>query len=126
MKTTEPNQPLERNGYVRHASCVARVAPAITPAQIAMIQFMGGRLPMVRTASVCERVRAGRSFLLQIAGQDLGFDPAVWHAHLRATGAGGYRWSNQHLGMPKRIQKATGDPEWRQCIETLKQGAQPG
>jgi hypothetical protein len=32
--TTEANQALERNVYVRHASCGARVTPAIAVAQL--------------------------------------------------------------------------------------------
>jgi hypothetical protein len=55
---------------------------------------------MPRDQSLADRIRDGHAFLVRIAGVDLGYDPQAWHDHLRATNAGGYRWSNKHLGFP--------------------------
>ena len=44
-------------------------------------------------------------------------DPAT---HLRQTNTGGYRWSNKHLGMPKRIAQAASDPECCAAVNELR------
>ncbi len=74
---------------------------------------------MPRDSSLADRIRHGHDFLVEIATIDLGYDPAKWHEHLRATNAGGYRWSNKHLGFPKRIAAAVADEEWRAAVELL-------
>ena len=91
----------------------------LTPAQIGMYALLGHLLPMGmdRGQPLAERIRDGREFLARLAGVDLGYDPAAWHEYLRTTNAGGYRWSNKHLGFPKRIAQATTDPEWLAAIE---------
>jgi hypothetical protein len=94
----------------------------LTPAQIAMHHLLGLRLPLGSPADLVERVRHGHAWLVQLTRQDFGYDLERWHEYLRATDAGGYRWSNKHLGMPKRIVKALSDPEWQQAVEELRAG----
>ena len=62
----------------------------------------------------------GRRELVDAAAR---FDPPRWHDYLRETNAGGYRWSNKHLGMPKRIAEVIGDPAWCRAIEELRDNA---
>jgi hypothetical protein len=69
-----------------------------------------------------ERIRRGHAFLVQIAGADLGYDPQAWHEHLCASDAGGYRWSNKHLGFPRKIARALANPTWQRAIVQLKGG----
>ena len=93
----------------------------LTPAQIGMCGLLGELLPMgmPRDLPLAERIRQGHDFLVDLAKIDLGYDPAKWHEHLRATNAGGYRWSNKHLGFPKRIKEAVADGKWRAAVEQL-------
>ena len=88
--------------------------------------LLGHLLPMgmPRDESLADRIRSGHEFLVDLAGVDLGYDPQVWHEYLRSTGVGGYRWSNKHLGFPRRIAAAVADPEWQAAITSL-QGETP-
>ena len=70
--------------------------------------------------SLADRIRDGHEYLVGIAGVDLGYDPRAWHEHLRSTNAGGYRWSNKHLGFPRRIALALADPEWQRAVSALR------
>jgi hypothetical protein len=92
----------------------------LTPAQLAMTSLLGEWLPRVPEQTVKERIAHGRSFLVKITGEDFGLDPQRWHDHLCITDAGGYRWSNKHLGMPKRIARALNDPVWRVAAMELQ------
>jgi hypothetical protein len=93
----------------------------LTPAQIGMHALLGHLLPrgMPRDQTLVDRIRSGRAFLRRIAHVDLGYDPLAWHEYLRATNAGGYCWSNKHLGMPRRIALALADPDWQQAVALL-------
>jgi hypothetical protein len=86
-----------------------------------MYALLGEQLPMgmPHDGSLAERIRYGHDFLVRVAEIDLGYDPAKWHEHLCATDAGGFRWSNKHLGFPKRIAKAIADEAWRAAVEEL-------
>ena len=92
----------------------------LTPAQIGMNQLLGAWLPMGPQQSLLERIQSGHQMLVQIAGHDLGYDPQAWHEYLRESNDGGYRWSNKHLGMPRRIQEALRDPAWHQAVQDLQ------
>ena len=94
-----------------------------TPAQLAMEALLGHFLPMgmPHGQSLAERIQRGRASLVRISGVDLGFDPEAWHEHLRETDAGAYRWSNKHLGFPKRIREALESSEWREAIAELNE-----
>jgi len=87
-----------------------------------MLQLLGARFPIGPEQTVKDRVRAGHAFLVRITGQDFGLDPDRWHAHLITTNAGGYKWSNKHLGMPARIRQAVADPEWQRAVAELRSG----
>ena len=92
----------------------------LTFSQIAMLELLGEHLPFVHgEMALKERIRKGRAKLVSITGQDFGFDPQRWHDYLRET-AGEYRWSNKHLGMPKRIAEAVRDPAWRHAVQKLR------
>jgi hypothetical protein len=93
----------------------------LTLSQIAMLELLGASLPFVHgEMALKERIRKGRANLVSITGRDFGFEPQRWHDYLRETGASGYRWSNKHLGMPKRIAEAVRDPAWRHAVEDLR------
>jgi hypothetical protein len=83
--------------------------------------LLGHLLPMgmPREQSLGDRIRTGRAHLVRVAGVDFGYDPEAWHEHLRATNAGGYRWSNKHLGFSRRIKRALADPEWHRAVASL-------
>lgn len=85
-----------------------------------MLELLGEWLPMVPEQTLKERIRDDHAFLVRITGQDFGYDPERWHAYLRESNAGGYRWSKKHLGMPKWIARATSDPAWRQTVKELE------
>jgi hypothetical protein len=65
-------------------------------------------------------MRRGREALVSITGQDFGFDLAGWHEHLRETDAGGYRWSNKHLGMPREIAATLANAEWQEARKQIE------
>jgi hypothetical protein len=92
----------------------------LTPAQLAMASFLGEWLPHTSEQSVKERIAHGHRFLVQITREDFGFDPQRWHDFLRQTNAGGYRWSNKHLGFPRRIVRAINDPDWQAAVAELR------
>ena len=102
----------------------------LTPAQCGMHGLLGRLLPMgmPRDQSLADRIRDGHAFLVRLARVDLGYDPQAWHEHLRATDAGGYRWSNKHLGFPRQIAAALSNPEWQAAVASLRgaQDAEPG
>jgi hypothetical protein len=102
----------------------------LTPAQIGMYALLGHRLPFAMPAewSLADIIRHGRESLVQDAGVDLGYDPQAWHAHLVATDAGGYKWSNKHRGFPRQIAQAVANPEWQAAVASLRgeQQAEPG
>ena len=85
-----------------------------------MLQLLGEWLPMGPEQTLKERIQSGHAFLVRITRQDFGYDPVRWHAYLRESNAGGYRWSNKHLGMPKRIAQAMSDSAWRQAVQELE------
>ena len=93
----------------------------LTPAQIGMYALLGELLPMGMPPDqpLADRIREGHDELVELTGVDLGYDPAKWHEHLRATNAGGYRWSNKHLAFPKRIAEALADEQWRAAVAEL-------
>jgi hypothetical protein len=74
---------------------------------------------MPRDQSLADRIRDGHDFLVRIARVDLGYDPLAWHQYLRATDAGGYRWSNKHLGFPRQIANALANLEWQAAVASL-------
>lgn len=84
--------------------------------------LLGDFLPfgMPEDQSQTERILHGYAFLVEIAGVDLGYDPQAWHEQLQATDAGGYRWSNKHLGFPRRIATALANSEWQATIATAQ------
>jgi hypothetical protein len=86
-----------------------------------MPALLGHLLPMgtPRGWTLADRIRYGHEFLVRITKVDLGYDPAAWHEHLRAT-ASGYRWSNKHLGFPRRITLALASPEWHRAVALLR------
>ncbi len=100
----------------------------LTPAQVGMCELLGERLPMGTPDewSLVELIRHGHDYLVAIAKVDFGYDPAKWHEHLRATDAGGYRWSNKHLAFPKQIAEAVADGRWRAAIKVLAGGGNKG
>lgn len=105
--------------------CPARrgeVSMRLTPAQIGMHALLGNVLPirMFPDQGLAERIRKGRMYLVRVSGVDLGYDPQAWHKHLCATDDGGYRWSNKHLGFPRRIDRALADPEWQAAVACLR------
>jgi hypothetical protein len=85
-----------------------------------MVSLLGEWLPRVPEQTVKERIAEGHRFLVKVTGEDFGLDPQRWHEHLCQTDAGGYRWSNKHLGMPKRIARALNDPEWLAAVAELR------
>jgi hypothetical protein len=93
----------------------------LTPAQCGMHALLGHLLPfgMPSEWRVADAIRHGHALLVGIGGDDLGYDPLAWHEHLSATGAGGYRWSNKHLGFPRQIAAAMADPEWQVAVASL-------
>ncbi len=60
--------------------------------------------------------------LVRMTGVDLGYDLQAWHEHLCASDASGYRWSNKHLGFPRKIARALANPKWQRAIVQLKGG----
>jgi hypothetical protein len=86
-----------------------------------MHALLGHQLPMgmPRDWTLADRIRHGHAFLVRIAEVDLGYEPVVWHEHLRAADAGGYRWSNKHLGFPRQIRLALADPAWHRAVASL-------
>lgn len=93
----------------------------MTPAQLGMEGLLGERNAFATPLdwSLAQVVRYGHDFLVEIAGVDLGYDPAKWHEHLSATNAGGYRWNNKHLGFPKRIARAMSDEAWLAVVQEI-------
>lgn len=81
-----------------------------------MTLLLGGFVARLSTGDLAADIRLGRKWLVDITGEDFGYDPRAWHDHLRATDAGGYRWSNKHLGFPKRIERATNDEDWQRAV----------
>jgi hypothetical protein len=96
----------------------------LTSAQIGMYGLLGVKLAPRggRYETWVERIRDGREMLVRITGVDLGYDPQAWHEHLCASDAGGYRWSNLHLGFPREIARAVADPDWQAAIVQLQGG----
>jgi hypothetical protein len=93
----------------------------LTPAHIAMHTLVGEFLPPVMREgwSVAQRIRHGREWLVRITRVDFGYELQAWHDFLCATDLGGYRWSNKHLGFPRRIARALADPVWQAAVAEL-------
>jgi len=94
----------------------------LTSAQCGMHGLLGRLLPMgmPRDQSLADRIRDGHAFLVRISRVDLGYYPEAWHEHLCATNAGGYRWSNKHLGFPRQIASALANPDWQAAVASLR------
>lgn len=107
-----------------HDECLVAegVQLRLTPAQCGMHALLGHLLPMGMPCDqpLVDRIREGHAFLVRITCIDLGYDPQAWHEHLRTTNAGGYRWSNQHLGFPRQITLALGDAKWQEAVASLR------
>jgi len=87
-----------------------------------MYALLGHRLQFAMPAdwSLADIIRHGRESLTQAAGVDFEYDPEAWHAHLVATDAGGYKWSNKHRGFPREIAAAVASPEWQEAVASLR------
>lgn len=93
----------------------------LTPAQCGMHAMLGHHFPFWGPEPpLAGRIRDGHAFLVRIARIDLGYDPQAWHEHLRATNAGGYRWSNKHLGFPRQIAAALASSDWQAAVASLR------
>ncbi len=82
--------------------------------------LLGEWLPRPQHPTLADRIRSGHEWLVRITGEDFGYDPERWHEYLRETDDGGYRWSNKHLKMPRRIAEALSNPAWRQAVAELQ------
>lgn len=91
----------------------------LTPAQLGMTALLGGFAGRRTRGDLAAEIRQGRDLLVSITGVDFGYDPCAWHEHLVATDAGGYRWSNKHLGFPTQIKRAAKNMDWERAIRQI-------
>ncbi len=81
-----------------------------------MLLMTGGSHPLMHFDSRAEGIAHGRQQLIESTDQDFGYDLEAWHDYLIETGAGGYKWSNKHLGFSTAIESALADDEWRRVV----------
>lgn len=92
----------------------------LTPAQVA-VHLICGRAPGPLGHSfptLRERLVAGREFLVQLTGQDFGYDLASWHAHLKESREGGYTWG-RNIELPRVMKEALTDERWREAVSSM-------
>ena len=56
--------------------------------------------------------------LVQITGQDFGYDLQAWHDHLKESREGGYTYG-RNIVLPRIMQEALLSPEWQEAVESL-------
>jgi hypothetical protein len=87
-----------------------------------MYALLGRLLPMgmPREWSLVERIQHGRNFLMQITGQDFGYNAIRWHDYLWDSNLGGYRWARRSRDKWRRqVEAAISVPEWQQAVREL-------
>jgi hypothetical protein len=94
----------------------------LTPAQIAVRLICGEKLPSLREESLLDRVREGHDFLVEISGEDFGYDLQAWHDHLKESREGGYTYG-RNITLPRIMQAALQSSEWREAVLSLIGGA---
>lgn len=96
----------------------------LTPAQVGMECLLGTTNPWLLAKSGGTRklaIRCGREFLVQITGQDFGYDAVRWHEYLWATDDGSYRWCRRSPGnYLRQVRRAVADPGRAEAVAELE------
>ena len=69
--------------------------------------------------AIDERISEGHQMLVQIVGEDYGYDLQRWHDHLKETGEGGYTW-RRNIDLPKVMKEALASTEWQDAVARLE------
>jgi hypothetical protein len=95
----------------------------LTPAQVGMRLLLGQFVARLSTGDLKADIRHGREWLVNIAGQDFGYDALRWHDYLWDSDAGGYRWERRSRDKwAREALLAMGNPAWQQAVQELRNG----
>jgi hypothetical protein len=62
--------------------------------------------------------------LVQISGEDFGYDLAAWHQYLKESRDGGYTWG-RNIILPRVMKLALVSDEWREAVRQLQAEVSP-
>jgi hypothetical protein len=88
-----------------------------------MSLLLGNFVARASTGDLKSDIQRGREWLVQITGQDFGYDAVRWHSYLWETNAGGYRWSRRSPKKWERhVQVGMSRPGWAEAVQELESG----
>jgi hypothetical protein len=64
-------------------------------------------------------MRLGRKMLAELTGVDFRYDLVAWHAHLKESREGGYRWART-IVLPSIMKEAMASEDWRRTAQELQ------
>src|SRR5258706_14430489 len=93
----------------------------MTPAQIAVRLICGARIPPFHSTkddSLVGRLQEGHALLVEITGEDFGYDLQAWHDHLKESRQGGYTYGRS-ISLPRVMKAALESTEWQGAVRRL-------
>lgn len=94
-----------------------------TPAQLA-VRLICGESPSLRDReSLRQRIQNGHDMLVELTGQDFGYDLQAWHDYLKESRDGGYTYG-RNIVLPKIMQAARASAEWQEAARVLTSRAE--
>jgi hypothetical protein len=91
----------------------------LRPAQIGVLLICGRSIPhRAAENTLAERIQEGRRWLVEITGQDFGFDLQRWHDYMKESRDGGYTYG-RNIMLPKIMQAALQSARWQKAVRCL-------
>ncbi len=93
----------------------------LTPAQVGMTLLLGGLATPLSSGNLKADIQSGRDWLVEITGQDFGYDALRWHEYLWETDAGGYRWSRRSSDKwARHVRAGMSRSGWAEAVQELE------
>jgi len=94
----------------------------LTPAQGGMRLLLGEYVWKFSTDDLKSNIFRARKYLVNLTGEDFGYDAMKSHEYLWATDAGGYKWCRRSTDKWARVvREAMARPEWAEAVRELEE-----
>jgi hypothetical protein len=91
----------------------------LRPAQLGVLLICGKSIPhRAGEETLTERIQEGRRWLVEITGQNFGYDLQRWHDYMKESRDGGYTYG-RNIVLPKIMQAALQSARWQAAVRSL-------